>query len=325
MEKTIEKICVISSLVLSLCACGNIESGKGESVVGSSVEVERDSVLSPCYITTWKGGMDKAVVFTWDDMSVESEQVAEIFDEFNLPATFFINTAGLDKIKNRIKHPLLISMYNDFLEHGHEIGTHTRSHVNLAKVSLDEAAEEMKGASDDILKHFGYRPATMSYPTSHYNAQLDSIMRLSYLDSRYTVSHDSDSLVRYIHVRSDYDFAYYKKNIDAFVGSNAELYVYGGHQLDGQGYEPMSSNTLKLLLTYIISKYDNDLWVATFGDAILYRMMRERVLVKNSPGQIHLDISKVKKILDRYSHINAYLTLCFPNANLDISGGGNFL
>lgn len=161
----------------------------------------------------------------------------------------------------------------------------------------------------------------MSYPTSHYNSQLDSLMRLSYLDCRYTVLHDSDSLVRYIHVRSDFDFDYYKKNLDAFMSSNANLYVFGGHQLDGNGYEPMSSKTLNSLLTYIVSKYQDDCWVSTYEDVVMYRILRENVSIVNHPGIVDVKINnKVKRILSKYIHAHAYLTLCFPNVNLDISG-----
>ena len=321
MEKYCKKltfclfVCGLSLLTYS-CA-DNVCSEKEQN----AVIVKQDSVLSDCRITQWLDGKDKAIVFTWDDMSVHSEEVAEIFDKYHKPATFYINTAGLDNIKNRIKHPFLLSMYKDFLKHGHEIGTHTKHHVNLVKVSLGEAEKEMSSSSKDIQKHFGYLPTTMSYPTSHYNSQLDSLMRLSYLDCRYTVLHDSDSLVRYIHVRSDFDFDYYKKNLDAFMSSNANLYVFGGHQLDGNGYEPMSSKTLNSLLTYIVSKYQDDCWVSTYEDVVMYRILRENVSIVNHPGIVDVKINnKVKRILSKYIHAHAYLTLCFPNVNLDISG-----
>ena len=95
-------MCGLSLLTYS-CA-DNVCSEKEQN----AVIVKQDSVLSDCRITKWFDGKDKAIVFTWDDMSVHSEEVAEIFDKYHEPATFYINTAGLDNIKNRIKHPFIL-------------------------------------------------------------------------------------------------------------------------------------------------------------------------------------------------------------------------
>lgn len=156
-------------------------------------------------------------MFTWDDTRLESEAIANIFNKFDLKTTFFLNTQALCSKKFILKHPFARSMYRNFVKAGHEIGSHTHKHVNLVEVTLEDAENEIKTSSDAIRDIFGYKPSTMSHPTSHYNWQIDSLTVLYYLDSRYSMAKDQESTIWYMQVRTAYNFDTYKKDLDAFV------------------------------------------------------------------------------------------------------------
>lgn len=307
------------SMIIFSCSNHKKEQDTGKIIVS---EMENDTTLVNCTLCQWMEGKEKAIVFTWDDTSIESESVAKLFDKYGYKATFFLNTQLLYSKRMRIEHPFIRSMYQDILNSGHEIGTHTHSHCVLTKVPDDKVQSELAVSSQKIFDLYGYKASTMSYPTSRYNNHIDSLMHIYYLDCRYTMDKDVDSTIRYVHVREAYNFEIYKKDLDSFISSNATRYVYGGHQMDGSGYEPISSQTLDSLLTYIKTKYDDCCWVTTFADMTLYNILRQKVVVDNAPGQVIFNTQAVDSILTKYPEPNAFITLCFSDALLDFSSDG---
>lgn len=82
-------------------------------------------------------GTPKQLVLTFDDGPDETwtPQVLDILSKYHVPAAFFV--VGLQAEKNL---PLLKREFKE----GHEIGNHTFTHRNIAKVSLDRAIIELK-------------------------------------------------------------------------------------------------------------------------------------------------------------------------------------
>lgn len=284
-----------------------------------------DTTTVECGITSWLGDKDKALVFTWDDNMKGARTVADVFNEHDKQTTFFVNTAAFDNWKFTVRHPLRKRMFGQILEEGHEIGSHTRNHKVLTKISAEEIESEMKSSKQDIYRLLGVVPTTMSYPTSKYNETVDSLMHLYYLDSRYSMDMDKDSTIRYMQVRTVYNFDYYKEQLDAFFVSNATRYVFGGHQLTDQrggGYEPMPREVLDSILTYVEDKYDESCWVTTFENMIMYAALRDNVRYGNSQGMITFNLGSMKEMLEKYPHPAAWITLCFQDENVDFASDG---
>ena len=288
-------------------------------------DVDPDTTLIPCEISPWAYGKKKVVVFTWDDCNHGIEDVSAVFNKHNLKTTFFVNTAAMDNIYYRYrlfyKKPL-VSVVENALMDGHEVGTHTHNHINLSRTSLDVVNYELQTSSDVICEKFGFRPSTMSHPESCYNLDIDSIMRTIYLSSRYSMDNDKDSLIRYMQVRRSYDYNVYAKNLDSFIESNAITYVYGGHQLDNEGYEPMPSDVLDKLLSYVEDKYGSMCWITTFEDMLFYKHIKENVIVNNINGNLTIDMSNIQNLLEKYSHPHALITLMFPKHNVCCNSRG---
>lgn len=79
----------------------------------------------------------KEIVLTFDDGPDETytPQILDILSKYHVPAAFFL--VGLNAEKNL---PLIKRIYNE----GHEIGNHTFTHENVAKVSPERALLELK-------------------------------------------------------------------------------------------------------------------------------------------------------------------------------------
>lgn len=245
-----------------------------------------------------------------------------MFEKHGLKTTFFINTGLFYRWQDRVKHPLNLSRYEDIAEAGHEIGTHTDINRNYMSMTLEEAEHQMVLSSERVHDKFGYWPATMSHPTSHYDEHIDSLMALHYIDSRYSVRKDSDSAYCFMRIRTRYPFSHYKASIDSFAISNSSSYVYGGHSMDGKGYEPIPSATLDSLLNYLQVKYSKSWWITTFDNLAMYELLRKNVTFTVDANCITFDLRDVEETIKRYEHPQAILTLKFSGANLDFKSDG---
>lgn len=81
-------------------------------------------------LVQWGAQADKLLALTFDDGPdpVFSSQILDTLARYNVPATFFI--VGT----NALKYPKLVQR---MVDQGHEVGSHTYSHVNISKVSAD--------------------------------------------------------------------------------------------------------------------------------------------------------------------------------------------
>lgn len=281
--------------------------------------VEHIDSIELCY---WYHNYNKAVAFTWDDNVPWHKYVAELFNRQGLKTTFYVNTQKFYRWQDRIKFPFNLSRYKNIAAEGHEIGTHTDVNKSYMLMSLEEAEHEMVLSSERVHDKFGYWPATMSHPTSHYNEAIDSLMALHYIDSRYSVRKDNDSAYSFLRIRTRYPLALYKASIDSFAVSSSRSYVYGGHSMDGKGYEPINSMTLDSLLSYIQIKYSKEFWISSFDNLAMYEFLRDNISYSLTNNCLQFDLTKVKDKIERYTHPQAIVTLKFAGVNLDFLSDG---
>lgn len=72
----------------------------------------------------------------------------------------------------------------DLQSRGHEIGSHTRSHPDLTKVSPDRLATELAGSRGDLL-NIGITAQTFAYPYGYYNdAVVTAVQSAGYIGAR---------------------------------------------------------------------------------------------------------------------------------------------
>lgn len=128
-------------------------------------------------------GKNKAVTFSFDDGTTQDKRLIEIFDKYNLKATFNINSALLggkgtlerngrqvsfDKINpNEVK-----SLYEN-----HEVAVHALTHPDLRKLSDEEIFREVEGDRKRLSELCGYDVVGMAYPFGFFDDRVVQIIR----------------------------------------------------------------------------------------------------------------------------------------------------
>ena len=115
-----------------------------------------------------------AVALTFDDAFVSFGDIAApLLAEHELPSTLFVVTdaaGGTNRWSGRVDRgipelPLLSwGSLGRLAQQGVEIGAHTRTHADLARVSASQLQDEVIGSSDRIAVETGRAPTTFAYP-----------------------------------------------------------------------------------------------------------------------------------------------------------------
>ena len=121
-----------------------------------------------CYITVDDGPYKKA------------EQFLDIFDKYDVKATFFLTTANGDKLPDQADETAK-SMYPEYLKHGHVIGNHTYSHnyrdggIYSSSSAFMESVDKQQKFTQEATG--GYTPRIVRFPggTSMAGSRLEDI------------------------------------------------------------------------------------------------------------------------------------------------------
>ena len=117
--------------------------------------------------------LDRVLAITFDDGYADcSEVAAPILRSFGLPATFYVTTGFMDTdyipwwdqkagVKERwMTWAQVVSLHRD----GFEIGSHTRTHVDLGLVNGEQAWEEIAGSKRDLEERLNASVSAFAYP-----------------------------------------------------------------------------------------------------------------------------------------------------------------
>jgi peptidoglycan/xylan/chitin deacetylase (PgdA/CDA1 family) len=140
-------------------------------------------------------GIRPAVSITFDDGYADNHEFAfPLLRKWQLPATFFV-TAGLPERDTRVLArfrsfygassdeiaPMGWSELLEMSQDGMEVGAHTYSHPNLARLGADELRKELTSSKAIIEDRLGRRVDTMAYPfglaRAHVNNQVIEAVR----------------------------------------------------------------------------------------------------------------------------------------------------
>ena len=114
------------------------------------------------------------VLITFDDGYKDNLAAARVLKKHGFKAIFFIAAAHIGKTLDDVEM-LDEADIKELVNMGMVIGSHSYKHINLLKLSRDEAYNQIK-KSIDILSKF-YPVEDIAYPFGGYDSWLDEILR----------------------------------------------------------------------------------------------------------------------------------------------------
>ena len=116
--------------------------------------------------------MSKLIVTTsWDDGTKLDLKLAELLNKYGIRGTFYISKTQSD---NPLEGDDLRA-----LDKVHEVGAHTLNHVDLTKVSLLQAKEEIEGIKAYLEDILGHKIHMFCYPYGKYNENIKKMVKAS--------------------------------------------------------------------------------------------------------------------------------------------------
>lgn len=179
-----------------------------------------------------------------------------------------------------------------FARQGHEFGNHTVTHPRLAVLDEENLLYELEMGKEEILRHLGsYHTFSAECP---YGTEDERVMKYAmkihpalrnrmpepFLEelNRWNEKNPGASTKEYVQWQrgplADTPMELMKSWIDTVVQGKNIWLVLVFHGVDGIGWEANSSEELEEYFNYI-KKYEDRLWVETFGNVTRY--MRERM------------------------------------------------
>jgi polysaccharide deacetylase family sporulation protein PdaB len=127
---------------------------------------------------------EKVVAISFDCAwgNEHTAEILDILDQYDVKTTFFMVKFWAEKFPEDVA---------EISKRGHEIGNHSSTHPNMAKLSVESMTNELQGASDAIEKITGKKPDLFRPPFGAYsNNLIETCESCGY----YVIQWDVDSL-----------------------------------------------------------------------------------------------------------------------------------
>ncbi len=164
-------------ILLSLCAVLALAI----AIIGSVKVFAREERLLPIYCVECE---EKKVAISFDAAwgNDDTEQLINILAEYDVPATFFVVGAWVDKYPESVKQ---------LHDAGHKIGNHSNTHPYMTKLSNEQMLSELSSCNQKIKSITGYEPCLFRAPYGDYN---NATVKAVESAGMYTIQWDVDSL-----------------------------------------------------------------------------------------------------------------------------------
>lgn len=165
-------------------ACLLLTLAMGIALVAGAVKIAQTSgsaKKTPIYsVETDKRTVSLGINCAWDNADIP--ELIRILDEYNVKATFFVVGEWCDNYPESVK-----ALYDA----GHEIGSHSDTHADLAKLDREDIRREIRDSASKIQAVTGTRPTLFRPPSGSYNT---TVVELIEEEGLYPIQWDCDSI-----------------------------------------------------------------------------------------------------------------------------------
>lgn len=116
--------------------------------------------------------------FSWDDGSIHDIKMAELYNNYDLSATFFIPT------KNNELKILQKSDVKSICEMGMDLGGHTENHIYLDKIHISKVEQEILSNKFFLEDLSSKKVDIFCYPGGKFNDQIQTVVSKHFLRAR---------------------------------------------------------------------------------------------------------------------------------------------
>ena len=127
------------------------------------------------HLMTGKSLPDRTVAITIDDayLSVYEEAFPRL-QKYGFTATVFVATQPVDR---GLRGYMSWDQLREIQAAGFGIGSQTRTHPHMHRLSADQNREELSISNDRFLEELGMRPALFAYPYGEYSLEVIDIVK----------------------------------------------------------------------------------------------------------------------------------------------------
>lgn len=128
-------------------------------------------------------GKNKAITFSYDDGIIQDIRLIEIFNKYNLKATFNINSELLGMDNTVICEGVCVNHKKnsaDDIKHiyqNHEVAVHTLTHPNLTTINDDEILRQVEVDRLNLSELVGYEVCGMAYPGGSVDKRVANLIK----------------------------------------------------------------------------------------------------------------------------------------------------
>ncbi len=256
---------------LTLTGCKGNEESKEALTVGTKIPT--------IPVPAWPSGKKAALSITFDDStSGHVHLAAPLLTTRGVRATFFLVTGNVESEFNGTTW----EEWRGVHAQGHEIGSHTLTHRNLAEISADECEKELSQSKAKIEEMIpGVKCQTLSYPYGSCDTEIRTAAARLYTASRlinpFTIGKDvSLHALPSIMPAAEFPIEDLLTGLHAaFDRGDWVILTYhgitGDEDLPGDdiGYDPRPIEALVTLLDDLEKRRD-ELWIAPMGEIAEY-------------------------------------------------------
>lgn len=120
-------------------------------------------------------GKTKAFTLSYDDGKITDRKLIDIFNQYDLKATFHLNSAMFNKVEGH-RYPYVSEEEIKSLYQGHEIASHTCSHPTLTRIPITNIVKEIVEDRMQLEKINNTIIRGVSYPNGEYNEQVERVV-----------------------------------------------------------------------------------------------------------------------------------------------------